>query len=451
MAPAVADLLTPPQIMNEVMEPTIITPADQASRSRKYVIVHLNLFSDFDWDRFGCELFRKNGFEIVPIELLIGYDGEEDSLASGNFRSIPQANRITSREGLWDILKNLSNDDLIVSTIPFGPQMHWVYHDYARLGLNYATLNITAAEDHRLVWWRTAETPRELLEIKFIDYVSLARRFIPHLLKITNPKLGYWKAKAPTWWFRAGTAHSPLGNYFPKQGRAKLVKINSWNYEIAQREAAKTEELFPGQHEGKYIVYLDQMITGHPDSNIAHNRGLNFRGGPSEEVFLPTLRKFFEMLERQTSYKVIVAGSPKSNYEAENNPYGRRIIHGETPNLIRHCAFALATTTSAVTFAVIYRKPVMIFTTDEVERQFYFRGSAMRLAGALGQKRINIDRIADDQPVDLPRINENSYARYMSRYVKEPDSSDLPIWEVMFETMTGGKPITAGNPRPKDE
>ena len=83
--------------------------------------------------------------------------------------------------------------------------------------------------------------------------------------------------------------------------------------------------------------------------------------------------------------------------------------------------------------AVMARKPLMLLTSNDMERlgmeRFVFRS----LSASLGVTLTPVDK---DNEVDwnaVYKVNETLYDSYLNTYVKASDSPDKPLWQIALE------------------
>ena len=75
-------------------------------------------------------------------------------------------------------------------------------------------------------------------------------------------------------------------------------------------------------------------------------------------AFYEQLDDLFNVLERKYNMPVVVAGHPHKEY-SEDNFYGRRLVFNSTCELVRDAAIVILTTSTAMSFAVLYDTPVL--------------------------------------------------------------------------------------------
>lgn len=176
-----------------------------------------------------------------------------------------------------------------------------------------------------------------------------------------------------------------------------------------------------------YAVLLDQNLVYHPD--------LKFTGttpASTEEDYYPPLMRFFERVERLTGYRIIIAAHPRAQYHLRPHLFGKyEVVEGGTAELVRDASLVFAHYSESISFAVLWQKPLVLLTTDNMQR-IWIRPFIDKYAALLDVPVVNIST-ADDNNIDLKRwqaVSEKNYAQFKRRYIKRPDTPDLPIWEI---------------------
>lgn len=195
-------------------------------------------------------------------------------------------------------------------------------------------------------------------------------------------------------------------------GRAPVVAVNSSDYD----DWLETGDADPPLVAGRYAVYLDQFAPAHPDFALL---GIKQLINPGRYYAL--LNGFFERLERSCGVSVVIAAHPKADYP--KNPFaGRRILRSSTRALVRRCEFALATISTAIGFAVLDRKPLVFFTTEDMMaryRPLRHDTAPFHFARALGRPCLVLDRLPKEEtrvdPVDAALYDDYKYRYLASR------------------------------------
>ena len=116
-----------------------------------------------------------------------------------------------------------------------------------------------------------------------------------------------------------------------------------------------------------YPVFIDQYIPYHKDLKLLRKRQLS----PGE--YYNSLNNYFDEFEKMNSCNVIIAAHPSALRYQEDNPYGgRRIEYNKTAELVKGAICVLAQSSTAISFAVLDYKPVILLTSDEIEENFKY-------------------------------------------------------------------------------
>ena len=203
------------------------------------------------------------------------------------------------------------------------------------------------------------------------------------------------------------------------------IRAHSSDYEMAR--------LVPHSaiRRGDYHLFIDQCLDTHPDFIEAHtSRAIDSKG------YLERLEACFSRIEAMTGKPVIIAAHPRRNLESHDGTLfnGRKMIVGQTIDLLAGCRSAITHTSTAAGIAALYRKPLLLIA----EPSHYWSRLAARehaegLAAALSRPLHFLDRIETVRSEDLTMVNEAAYARYVHDYVKQEDSPDGALFELMLE------------------
>jgi hypothetical protein len=216
------------------------------------------------------------------------------------------------------------------------------------------------------------------------------------------------------------------GNWWrsdPRFSEARChVQAHSFDYEFF-RKMSQSSDICVGLSDNDYAVYLDENIAGHED-----NADLGFASPASDEAFYPALNRWFECYEKTSGLKVVVAGYPSCRRETRDRFAGRTVIYGKTAELVRHSRAVFAHASTAISFAVLWKRPLIFLTSIEVEASWYapwIRAPQSLLKAPL----INIDH--EWQPLPSERIDDGAYNAYKHTFIKAAESQDKSLWEIL--------------------
>ena len=158
----------------------------------------------------------------------------------------------------------------------------------------------------------------------------------------------------------------------------------------------------------KYAVYLD---GGGPLFSGDH---IQTGGIMSEtcEMWYPALSNFLQNLETERNLVVQIAGHPKSAHPPAPDYFGKRAVrYGMTQDLVRNSGLVITIGSTAISYAVLYRKPVIFIFSNQTESDLQQMNYVWGVAAFLGTKPVNID-----QPpwnfAELLHVNEACYEAY---------------------------------------
>ena len=167
--------------------------------------------------------------------------------------------------------------------------------------------------------------------------------------------------------------------------------------------------------EGKYAVFLDIYLPSHPDHPLVGMRAVD------PAVYFTDLNRFFASVEHKYGLEVVIAMHPKARY-LNDEFRGRRLVCGQTPELVRDAEFVICHASTSVSYAVFNRKPVWTIYTDEMVR--LYAGNLMHriqaLSLSLHAPLLNVSRL-DEADLPTPAVpDESCYAAYQSDFVVTP-------------------------------
>lgn len=168
-------------------------------------------------------------------------------------------------------------------------------------------------------------------------------------------------------------------------------------------------------------VFLDQNI---PFINVTHP--LLCTSPPPEgyiDIFYENLRRIFGKIQKQLDLdEIVIALHPDAvrfEKELEGKYEGFRTFMGETHNLVRDAKVVLGHCSTALSYAVVYNKPVVILKDRYMMEQF--PGKNVRFfIEELGMKDIFMDQEDKFQSEDV-KIDKEKYEDYKRKFLKDND------------------------------
>lgn len=207
--------------------------------------------------------------------------------------------------------------------------------------------------------------------------------------------------------------------------KTKMIQAHTMDYDIFLDERHRDEPV------EDVAVFLDEFRPFHPDVAL---QGYDRIVDP--ELYYAQLRQLFDRIEAELGLKVVVAANPLANYHERPDLFGgREVLRMQTARQVLRSRLVIAHRSTAIGWAIMAHKPIMLIATQEnylhPTQRPYFDG----FAAALGKPIIFYDNPTD---VDLSTVmtkDDSRYDAYLSTYVKQPGSPDLPIWEIVYAQL----------------
>jgi hypothetical protein len=261
--------------------------------------------------------------------------------------------------------------------------------------------------------------PPETLTLKTNN---LASRLVSKISRMSSIKMfiktiyGYAWARIPSPMSYLLTHKLIAGRYYMEQElkkncnkNIKTIKGHSFDYDSYLSSISKNTESI----DRTTIVFLDDAGPLFSNDYVLISAKIYKTIG----VWYPALCRFFDHLEAIFDAKVIIAAHYKSAFTSPFEVFGgRQVFYGCTRELIQKSKLVVTEQSSAVSFAVIYKKPILFIYSDESKKNFAFMSFMENLSAILGQPVFNINRL-DALPKTLPCVDENKYISYEDQFL----------------------------------
>ena len=185
-------------------------------------------------------------------------------------------------------------------------------------------------------------------------------------------------------------------------------------------------------HSQKFAVLLDTSGPAFTDDFSQTAR----KSTCTTAIWYPALAKFFDKLEADTGVSVIISGHYKSTHPPIAAYFGNRAVHyGRTLEQVRDCEFVITRDSMAVSYAVVFRKPVILIYSDEIVADRLSMQWPLHMASWLGTIPVNIDAPPTNF-TSLLHVNETKYKAYETDYLTSATTS-RPNYQIILEDIMG--------------
>lgn len=209
-----------------------------------------------------------------------------------------------------------------------------------------------------------------------------------------------------------------------------IIWAHSFDFEKAKNEARAGMV-----SNGSGTVFLDQNLGYHPDQ--LHS---GLKSPVNADGYYAALLAAFDRIEGVLRYPITIAIHPKSSFHDPITIFGQRpTIRMSTQALIHSSELVVCHASASLSYAVIWRKPVLFMTSDELEKCDY-KVHIDEMARILKRPVFNIDRfheVTEDElesAIKLP-VDEDAYSTYEEEFIRSSMSPDGHLWEIFSNGM----------------
>lgn len=383
---------------------------------------------------FGIDILIKNGFnvEVWDFSGLI-WEINPERFTEEKFEGLDSKSIIylNSKNEAKSSIHQIPNDTLILTNLRFDSNTYWVYRSLSRKKLNVAGIyigslpNFTSGEENS----------------------NMALSLILHALSIGNYKILYRyiknqityrilrKTVKPCSYIVADALMAELSRY-PISIKTKIIWTHTMDYESYLLYERDHEHESRAEDNEKIAVFLDQWFPFHNDSAL-----IGTQTEVTAENYYKDLNHAFRFLENN-GYTVKIAAHPKALYDQteykEKDYYQGRVIEkNNTLQMVKKSELVICHLSLAINFAVLYKKPVLFVTTDEINKTYH--GKNMDLfAKALGKNVVNAKEIDETDIHKELLINNEKYSVYMENYIKKKGTPEKEIWQIFIDEIKQG-------------
>ena len=363
----------------------------------------------WDRDRWGFELLGRQGIEARAVDLsaVLGFSGgagnSDDVRPRTKEEFAALAGSAASTAVFIDYLRGVSGPDLRTAKIFRAlKQARSIYYVVAAGSLPSPSTGRGKALRALL---------RPMRAVRHV--VSLGERVIAERFGGYSPPYRVFGPPATV------TKAFAIRYHIPPE---RLIPTHSLDYDSLFRSAGPGTTIEPA------CVFVDDGLAGHPDFDAPG------RSSADPVLYTQALRRVFDRIEAATGYPVVIAAHPRSEALRPENVGGRAVIRGRTADAIAASVLVLGHASTALGFAALRRKPVILLGGRHVV-DAGLGAAVSAMAAALDARVIDPDdeaAVAMLKP-DLLRVPTAHYDRYLVRHVRPTDAPERTLWDVVAQ------------------
>lgn len=380
------------------------------------------VFSHRDYDRFGVAFMRANGHDVTVVDMtgLSQPRLPRDRSHYGDLAdvTIHVADTLDALRGLQDVRDRADILISAIGSVGVTPENIAVFRWLSAARGIYVKVHCDSYPgisrfkgEPRRVHERVRDITRRMRE----GQIS-ARRSI--MARLPMDWLGVRPADFVIYGGRNSRSTSRLIH-----SRTREIWAHSFDHEIFRN----LRDTIGAQSDT--AVFIDEYLPHHPD---LATRG---QGAPVDPAYYySALRQFFDRVETETGLRVIVAACPRADYSNQPGIFGdREVAFMQTGRLIGESRLVLAHRSTAIGFAVMFRRPVVLFALKDTLTHVNHRIPSLAYAEALNRPIQVVDGSTAYSLADALSIDEKAYDRFMGDFVKTPGSPDAPLWRIVLD------------------
>lgn len=382
------------------------------------VLIRARRFSKRDYERFGIDIFLKNGFKVKIIDItdIINpeiadnhkiYDEVSDNLI-----------KLSDKKTAKETFEEFEDNKFVLLLLPFSFDRYWIYNSLskskAKIGVLYTNEPIKLGKD-------TIKKVNYYMElIKNYSLMDL----IENLIIIIDRKFKISKFFMKPVDIVVAGGKKQINNIPYKIGeKTKICWTHTLDYDIYLKE--KDIQL----DKEEIAVFLDQYLPFHPDRIYGKDKKQI-----NPEYYYSKLEEFFKLAEKELGLKVVIAAHPRSNYKDKTFFKDRKVVYGETSKLIKKSKVVIAHNSTALNFAILYKKPIIIIKLRILnnDRSNIYTN---KFAELLGKKALTIDDFSKFNLTKELKINDELYEKYIFDYIKADMSNNNTSWKILIDEI----------------
>lgn len=169
-----------------------------------------------------------------------------------------------------------------------------------------------------------------------------------------------------------------------------------------------------------YILFIDQNFFDHKDQKNASMK----KWIPNEEQFIFEMRRFLDEVERQFNLPVVVSAHPVTCKRIKEIYGDRQIVYGNTCGYTANAELVISSSSGALGYAVMYQKPILLYTNYQLERSFFHMQVQMPKARILQARVLNISKDMSNKNLNA-YITDTEYKEYMEYLTADVNKKEL--------------------------
>ena len=387
------------------------------SRIRNIVFLVESPFNKRDYDRYGLEILQHNGFEVEVWDCTPFLRPQVyKKVTVPDPVDLKMIYRFVSNNEAIDALRALSSDTVVISLVVYDLRSHGLYRALSGSRSSYCILvgSLMPLPLAHNVRFHIGDKLRSITAAKVVNKILWGIPF------------RYLKLRYASFAFVIG-GMCGIEQYRMIGNTTEIIPAHSFDYDIYLRHKnggpSKNDDI---------AVFLDEYLPFHPDYEY-----LNMKPFTTAEEYYPALRDYFDYLESTHGIEIVIAAHPRSHYDRHPDYFGgRRIVRNRTAKLVRESKLVILHFSTAVNFAVLFRKPLVFLTSNALDKLCHVH-SIYTMASSLGRTPINMNKNDEYKCENTFDVDTRLYSKYKNQYIKTEGSMEDSSWQIFADHIKG--------------
>lgn len=374
-------------------------------------------FSLRDYNRYGIELLKKNGFQVEIWDLTVVlcprfYEG----YILPDLVSYDALIVFKDKTEIYKKLSKLSQNDFVINLVSYNYGSLGVYKSLSKLSTGYAVSY-------------AGTLPEPVINKGFPSILIGRCKQILSFRRLAAWKRLFMKLPARLLGVRAADLILIGGkNSFvlrhPVDKNTEILHLHALDYDLYLKERGTLGSKKP------IAVFLEDYFFSDP-----HYNKLGIKFPFNQDSYYKTLNSFFDTVEEKTGLEVVIAGHPRHKCENPSDYFKqRKYYRGKTVNIVQECQLVMTHCSTSVSFANFFHKPIIFMSYSYLNKSYEYY-LIREMAKWFGKTPIFIDNDNDHDFKKELIVNKNCYDNYRKTYIKTELSEDLPFWQIVSNRL----------------
>ena len=221
-----------------------------------------------------------------------------------------------------------------------------------------------------------------------------------------------------------------IGVFFGDEAFSKDNKVKSKNY--IKSHTFDFDNYLKLKNKKKnitknYFVFIDNDLANHPDYKYHGTKP-----PVDEKKYLTDLKNFFDLVEKKTKLKVVIAANPKSKHKI--GKFGnRKILFNKTGELIKSSIGVFIHNSTAINYAILFKKPLFFLSSNHIKESWLHEGIYL-MSKTLGRNIINMNMFKKTNILNF-KINYKAYEKFKNKYIKCTKTKNIYSLVILNENL----------------